>query len=185
MSALTTHLWRAPARALALTAALAIALIGCGGGGGDSTGPDPDPTPQQPGPLPTPDPQAPRPSVEGTYVLEQINGSEPGQLVTIANPDGVVVGLYRFEATTLTLTTVTTFELALRYTDDKTQDGIDDHGKLTQTGPASQGAVPYTFASAVYGDSFTGVVLQDIVAIKYDFDGDGQPETTFGFRRVG
>jgi hypothetical protein len=166
----------APAKVLTL--ALVLALAACGGGSGNPTGPIVEPTPEEPG---TP---APAPSVEGSYVLEQINSSKPGQLVTITNPDGTVVGLYRFEATTLTLTTTTTFQLSLRYTDDEAQDGIDDHGKFTQTGPVTQGALPYTFASAVFGDSFTGVVLEDIVAIKYDFDGDGQAETTFGFRRA-
>ena len=77
-----------------------------------------------------------------------------------------------------------TFVLGLRYTDDKTEDGIDDEGEFKQAGPVSQeGALPLTFSSGVYDDSFTGVVLGDFVAIKYDFDGDGQPDTSFGFRR--
>ena len=165
----------------ALMFALAIGLVGCGGGSG-ATAPDPAPDPAPP----TDEPGAPDPSpaAPGSYLLEQINGSKPGQLVTIANPDGNVVGLYRFEATTLVMDALQTFVLGLRYTDDKTQDGIDDEGEFKQAGPVSQeGALPLTFSSGVYGDSFTGVVLGDFVAIKYDFDGDGQPETSFGFRR--
>jgi hypothetical protein len=168
---------------LALGLALALAL-GCSGGSGDPSGPGPDPEP-----LPHPQPQdpetpAPNPGVQGRYVLEQINNSAPGQLVTIANPDGVVIGLYRFEATILTLDAVQSFELGLRYSDDKTPFALDDAGDFVPAGPVSQGALPLTFRSAVYGDSFTGVVLDGIVAIQYDFDGDGRPETSFGFRRA-
>jgi hypothetical protein len=173
--------WGRAARGIVL--ALGLALAACSGSGGDATAPDPEPPAHQPG---TPDPGTPAPSagVQGSYVLAQINSSEPGQLVTIANPDGTVIGLYRFEATTLTLDALQTFELGLRYTDDKTPSGIDDEGEFQQAGPVSEGALPLTFSSAVYGDSFTGVVLGDIIAIKYDFDGDGEAETTFGFRRT-
>jgi hypothetical protein len=166
----------------ALALALALTLAGCSGGG-DATAPDPEPPVQEPGTPPQgPGTPAPNPGVQGSYVLEQINNSQPGQLVTIANPDGLVIGLYRFEATTLTLDALQIFELGLRYTDDKTQYGID--GEFKQAGPVSEDALPLTFNSAVYGDSFTGVVLEDIVAIKYDFDGDGQPDTSFAFRRA-
>lgn len=165
--------------------ALALALAGCSGSG-DATGPDPEPPMPEPEP-PTQDPGTPAPNagVQGSYVLAQINNSQPGQLVTIANPDGLIIGLYRFEATRLTLDALQTFELELRYADDKTQYGYDDEGEFKQAGPVSQGALPLTFSSAVYGDSFTGVVLEDIVAIKYDFDGDGRPDTSFAFRREG
>jgi hypothetical protein len=123
--------------------------------------------------------------VQGTYVLTQINQSEPGQLVTIANPDGLVIGLYRFEATTMSMDALQTFAFSLSYTDDKSQFSIDDAGEFKQAGPMSQeGALPLTFYSDVFGDQFTGVVLNGIVAIKYDFDGDGQLDTSFGFRRV-
>ncbi len=128
----------------------------------------------------------PQNGVQGSYVLEQINGSQPGQLVTMGNPDGTVIGLYRFEVTTtLTLDALQTFQLELRYTDDKSQFGIDDAGEFKQAGPVSQdGALPLTFYSATYDDQFTGVVLGDIVAMKYDFDGDGELDTSFGFRRA-
>jgi hypothetical protein len=165
----------APARVLGL--ALAAALAGCGGSS-DATAPDLQPPPNDPGA------PAPNGGVQGSYLLEQINGSKPGQLVTISNPDGEVIALYRFEATTLTMDGLQTFALQLRYTDDKTQFGIDDQGEFKQAGPASQeGALRLTFSSLVYDDSFTGVVLGDIVAIKYDFDGDGQMDTSLGFRR--
>jgi hypothetical protein len=158
-------------------AALVLALAGCGGSSG-ATGPNAEPPVNDPG---TP---APDHGVQGSYVLEQINDSKPGQLVTLANPDGKVIALYRFEVTTLTMDALQTFALSLRYTDDKGQYGIDDSGEFKQAGPVSdQGALPLTFNSAAYGDSFTGVVLGEVVAIKYDFDGDGQPDTSFGFRR--
>ena len=118
-------------------------------------------------------------------MLAQINQSQPGQLVTIANPDGLVIGLYRFEATTMSMDALQTFALSLSYTDDKTQFSLDDAGEFKQAGPISQeGALPLTFYSDVYGDQFTGVVLDGMVAIKYDFDGDGQLDTSFGFQRV-
>jgi hypothetical protein len=44
--------------------------------------------------------------------------------------------------------------------------------------------LPLTFSSATYGDKFTGVALNARVTIKYDFDGDGQLDTSFGFRLV-
>lgn len=165
----------AATKALALT--LALALAGCGGGS-DAAAPNPEPPGQAPG-----DPPPVQGGVQGTYVLEQINDSKPGQLVTISNPDGTVIGLYRFEATTLTLDALQTFDLSLRFTDDKSPFQLDDAGDFKPAGPANQGALPFTFHSNTYGDSFTGVVLQDEVAIKYDLDGDGQPETSFGFRR--
>jgi hypothetical protein len=157
--------------------ALALGVAGCGGGS-KATEPDAGPPINDPG---TVDPTL---AIPGSYVLEQINDSKPGQLVTLANPDGKVIALYRFEATTLTLDVFRTFAFSLRYTDDQGQYGIDDQGDFEQAGPVSQqNALPLTFNSAVYGDSFTGVELGGFVAIKYDFDGDGQPDTSFGFRR--
>jgi len=163
---------------IALGWALALGLTACSGKAGNVTGPTTDPGRQEPGPGPDTGPA-------GGYVLERINGSAPGQLVTIANPDGSVIGLYRFDAgSTLELDAKQAFHLTLRYTDDKEQLGIDDSGRYDPAGPVSQdGALPLTFASAFYGDAFTAVVLGDIVALKYDFDGDGQMDTSFGFRR--
>jgi hypothetical protein len=172
---------------LALGLALALAMTACAGNGGDATAPDPDPTPHEPGPGPhDPEPvPGPDAGVQGHYVLTQINNSQPGQLVTIANPDGTVIGLYRFDAaTTLDMDALQTFDLRISYTDDKAQYQLPDEGEFKQAGPESEGALPLTFRSATYGDAFTGVVLQDIVAIKYDLDGDGEPETSFGFQRT-
>jgi hypothetical protein len=173
-----------PAKVLAIL--LALALAGCSGGSHGPTGPD-LPEPPAPGPQPPTQepPPAPQPGVQGTYVLAQINQSQPGQLVTIANPDGLVIGLYRFEATTMSMDALQTFALSLSYTDDKAQFDLDDAGEFKQAGPVSQeGALPLRFYSDVYGDQFTGVVLNGIVAIKYDFDGDGELDTSFGFQRV-
>ena len=42
----------------------------------------------------------------------KINNSQPGQMVTVANPDGTVIGLYRFDAgTQLALDALQTFSL--------------------------------------------------------------------------
>jgi hypothetical protein len=167
--------------------ALGLVLTACSGKGGDTTAPDPDPAPHEPGPAPhDPDPvPGPNAGVQGHYVLAQINNSQPGQLVTIANPDGTVIGLYRFDAaTTLDMDALQTFDLRLRYTDDKAQYELPDEGEFKQAGPVSEGALPLTFTSATYDDAFTGVALQGIVAIKYDFDGDGELETSFGFQRT-
>jgi hypothetical protein len=169
---------------IAFGCALGLALAACSGKGGDATAPE-DPAPHDPAPHdPAPDP-GPGAGVQGGYVLAQINGSEPGKLVTIANPDGTVIGLFRFDAaTTLDMDALQTFDLRFRYTDDKDQYELDDAGEFKQAGPVSEGALPLTFTSATWDDAFTGVVLGDIVAIKYDFDGDGQAETSFGFQRV-
>ena len=160
---------------MAIGVALTLGQAACSGKAGNVTGPENDP-----GPTP-----APGAGIEGGYVLERINGSAPGQLVTIANPDGTVIGLYRFDAASaLELDAQQAFHLKLRYTDDKDQLGIDDSGEFEQAGPAAQdGAVPLTFTSAIYGDAFTAVVLGDFVALKYDVDGDGQMDTSLGFRR--
>jgi len=174
---------------LALACALGLALAACSGKGGDPTGPDTNPPTDDPGPTPgpivdpSPDPQG---GVQGHYTLEQINDSKPGQMVTISNPDGKVIGLYRFDAaTTLDMDALQTFTMQLRYSDDKAEYGLPDEGEFKGAGPASDGALPLTFSSTVYDDSFIGVVLGDIVVIKYDFDGDGQADTSFGFRRAG
>ena len=160
--------------------ALALALTGCSGKGGDAMGPNPEP--------PTNDPELPTPNagdVQGSYVLQQINGSELGQLVTISNPDGTVIGLYRFQPTTLIMDGLQNFTLELRYSDDKTPDGIDDEGNFKQSGPADRdGTLPLTFTSDTYGDRFIGIALGNTVAIEYDFDGDGQLDTSFEFRLV-
>jgi hypothetical protein len=174
---------------LALSCAIGLTLAACSGGSGDATAPDADPPTQHPSPNPgpivdpTPDPQG---GIQGSYVLEQINQSKPGQLVTIANPDGTVIGLYRFDAaaTSLDLDALQTFDLQLSYTDDKDTFELADEGEFKGVGQAPDGSLPLTFTSKIFDDSFTGVALGDIVAFQYDLDGDGQAETKFGFRRT-
>jgi hypothetical protein len=187
----------------ALVCALGLALAACGGGG-DTTAPTPDPIPHpqpgpepapqpapdpQPAPQPAPDPQptpAPQPgNIGGTYQLIQINNSQPGQLVTITNPDGDVAGLYRFDAgTRLSIDAQGQFALTFSYTDDKSALGYDDQGEVLQLGETG-GSIALQFGSDVYGDQFQGIAVDGVVMFTYDFDGDGQPETTFGFQRVG
>jgi hypothetical protein len=180
----------------ALACALGLVLSGCGGGG-DTTaptpGPEPIPTPQpgpepapQPAPQPQPQPQPqPAPAIAGTYALIQINNSQPGQLVTIANPDGIVVGLYRFDAAMqLTVDEQQHFSLTVRYSDDKSQFGYDDEGEITPAGETG-GSIALMFGSATWGDSFSGIYTDGVIAFSYDLDGDGRPDTTFAFQRVG
>ena len=169
----------APAKVLGF--ALALVLAGCSGKSGDTTGPNPEPETNDPG---TPAPN--QGGVAGSYRLEQINNSTPGQLVTLTNPDGQVIGLLRFDpASTLELDPKQAFHLALRYTDDKEALVIDDSGRYDPGGPVSQdGTLPLTFSSAFYGDEFSGAVQGNSVAIEYDFDGDGQLDTSFSFRLV-
>jgi hypothetical protein len=179
-----------------LACALALTLAACSGGG-DTTAPDDGPIVQDPGPGNGPGPQQPGPDqpgpqdpgpntgIAGTYTLVQINNSKPGQLVTIANPDGVVIGLYRFhDATSLTLDPLQTFALDLRYTDDKTEFELEDAGEFKQAGSAG-GSLALTFSSATYGDAFSAIATDGVVVISYDLDGDGQADTTFAFQRVG
>ena len=183
---------RRPERARPLGCALGLVLAGCSGKGGDTTAPDPDPAAARagtgaqhdpdPAPGPTPDPTRGRP---GQLRPEQINNSQPGQLVTIANPDGTVIGLYRFDAA-----------------DDAGHGRASDlrppaplHGRQGAVRAAGRGRVqagrprvggrtPSHVHLGHLDDAFTGVVLGDIVAIKYDFDGDGEAETSFGFQRT-
>jgi hypothetical protein len=182
--------------ALALGYALGISLAACSGGHGEPTGPEPgqpipnpvpipDPAPI-PDPVPTPNPN-PQPSggIQGSYTLERINGNEPGQLVTIADADGTVIGLYRFHASTLDIDALQGFALHLSYTDDKAEYELTDGGEYKPNGPVTNDAMPLMFYSATYGDQFAAVAVEDYVLIHYDFDGDGEPETEFGFRRVG
>ena len=187
----------------ALACALGLALAACGGGG-DTTAPTPDPVPHpmpgpepapQPAPQPAPDPQpapqpdpqpAPQPSsIAGTYQLIQINSSQPGQLVTIAAPDGSVSGLYRFDAATqLTVDAENHFALTFRYTDDKSALGFEDQGQVLPQGETG-GSTALLFGSFYYLDQFQGIAVDGVIMFSYDFDDDGVPETSFGFQRVG
>jgi hypothetical protein len=182
--------------ALALGYALGISLAACSGGNSGPTAPDPgqpipDPAPVPdpapiPNPIPAPDPDPqPNGGIQGSYTLERINQSEPGQLVTIAKGDGTVIGLYRFDASTLDLDALQTFALHLSYTDDKSEFELMDGGEFKGAGPIQNGSMPLMFYSHTYGDQFAAVAVEGFVLIHYDFDGDGEPETEFGFRRVG
>ena len=182
--------------ALTLGYAIGLTLAACSGGRNDITAPDPgtpipdpapvpDPTPM-PGPTPAPEPQPqPQGGIQGSYQLERINQSEPGQLVTLANGDGTVIGLYRFEGATLDIDALQTFTMHISYTDDKAEYLLMDQGEYKGAGPAQNGSLPLTFYSDTYGDMFAAVAVDGFVLIHYDFDGDGEPETEFGFRRVG
>jgi hypothetical protein len=106
-------------------------------------------------------------------------------MVTLSNPGGVVIGIYRFDAASeLTLDALQTFEMTVSYSDEKDQYGVQDAGEFKPAGE-SQGAVVLSFTSAVYGDQFTAAAIGDFIAIKYDLDGDGQLDTVLGFQRVG
>jgi hypothetical protein len=179
-----------------LTAALCTILVACSGGR-DATGPDlpddePGPKPVIPGPGdPGPDPVDPGPTppgdwhAAGTYTLTSINQSTPGQLVTLANPGGIVIGLYRFSAnTTLVIDPMGGWSLSFEYSDDKTTFQMGDEGEFKWHG--IDGGIWLDFSSGVYGDEFDGAAAPDgSAAIDYDFDGDGQAETRFGFQKTG
>jgi hypothetical protein len=183
----------------AVACALGLAVAACGGGS-DTTAPTPDPIPHpapgpepapQPAPQPAPDPQptpdpAPQPSsIVGTYHLIQINNSQPGQLVTITNPDGNVAGLYRFDATTqLVVDADNRFALKFSYTDDKSELGYEDQGQVLALGETG-GSTALQFGSFFYLDQFEGIAVDGVIMISYDFDGDGQAETSFAFQRIG
>lgn len=182
--------------ASALACALGLALVACGGGG-DATAPEQvpptqhppaqQPPPEQP-PAQEPPPEQPppeQPGVVGSYVLVQINNSQPGQMVTLSNPNGNVIGIYRFSGeTTLSLDALQTFALSLRYSDEKGDYELGDHGEFKLAGQ-SENVLAFTFTSADWGDQFSGISTDGTVAIQYDFDGDGQADTMFAFQRVG
>jgi hypothetical protein len=190
-------------RPVSYALACALGLLACGGGGGgDATAPEPapptqeppaqqpppqQPPPQQPPPTQPPPTQPPptQPGVVGSYVLVQINNSQPGQMVTLSNPDGNVIGIYRFDASSvLSLDALQTFELQLDFSDEKGQYGIHDQGEFKLAGQA-ENVLAFTFTSADYNDEFSAIYTDNVVAIKYDTDADGQADTMFAFQRVG
>ena len=95
----------------------------------------------------------------------------------------MVVGLYRFTTSTMDIDPLQTWALELRYTDDKSDLGISDAGDMKWA--TDEQGILLSFDSEVYGDSFTGRAGNGLVAILYDFDGDGAAETTFTFARIG
>jgi hypothetical protein len=170
----------------ALACAFGLALFGCSGGSKGPTGPnDPqDPPVQDPPPAHPPDQQDQ--GIVGTYTLAKINDSDPGKMVTISNPDGNVIGLYRFDqASELTLDALGAFTLNLRYSDDKGEYGLPDEGEFKWVG-GDPNVLSLSFTSTIYDDHFTAIAATNgVVSIQYDFDGDGQLDTVFGFVRVG
>lgn len=178
-----------------LLGALCAASVACSGGSSGPTDPadpvPPDDVPTIPVPLPpvepppTDDPGPPVPTdnvIWGTYMLAQINDSKPGQTVSLANPDGSVIGLYRFEElTTLAMTEDQDWTLVLHYADNGTPLDLEDSGFFKRTGEFLH---ELAFQSHVYGDVFEGRARDGVAVIKYDFDGDGQPDTIFSFVRV-
>jgi hypothetical protein len=185
-----------------LTGALTLVVLACSGSG-DATGPDPiepgpgpvdpGPGPVDPGPGPVdpgPGPVEPGPGptepgiIAGTYVVTAINGSAPGLMVSLANPDGNLIGIYRFQpTTTLVLDPMGGYSLSLEYSDDKGNYILGDDGEYKWTG--AEGGVLLSFESDTWGDAFTGAARNDGGAvIDYDFDGDGRLDTRFEFQQV-
>lgn len=185
-----------PARSAFYALGCVLVLAACGGSDPTAPGPgataqnpppgqsQPPSTPAQPPSSPTPPPVVTADSLAGTYVLTRINDSKPGQMVTLANPDGRVIALYRFDASTqLRLDVPEHFDLDIRFSDDKGQYAFHDTGRYqAATPPASQ--LGLTFTSAVNGEKFTGAADDSSVGIAYDTDGDGSLDTFFFFQRA-
>jgi hypothetical protein len=150
----------------ALADAVCLVLLACSGGK-DSTGPNP--------------PDEEQPSIAGSYVLARINDFQPGQMVTLANPNGHVIGLFRFsESSQLDLTDDESWTLSLRFEDQTRGHLIENEGDFTRGGAAG---AELEFSSDTSEDEFPGTAKGGVAAIKYDTDGDGQPDTIFGFTR--
>jgi hypothetical protein len=150
---------------------LLLTLLACSGGG-DATDPD------------TPPPVDPPPAddISGTYVLAFINnGTPPGQTVTLTNRDGTVIGLYRFDSRSeLQLNADRTWTLSISYEDDGRSQSLEDEGTFDPADPKN-----IVFHSDRFGDQFLGGAVRGVAAIGYDFNGDGQKDTIFGFGRLG
>jgi hypothetical protein len=78
--------------------------------------------------------------VAGSYALGQINNQfTPGQNAALANPDGNLIGLYRFEeSTSLVLEPLQTYTLVLNYRDEKGNYQLTDEGSSSGTWTAGQ-----------------------------------------------
>ena len=158
----------------ALAAAGCLGLLACGGG--DSTGPHPGPGPGGPG--------GGGDSPAGSYTLGAVNNSPPGRTILLSNPGGGAIGLYRFEwNSNLQITDQRTYQLTLRFADEKDAYEYDDEGSVTGTVDEDGGLI-LTFESDTYGDSFAGRYTDGTTTMQYDVDGDGEPDTSFGFARV-
>jgi hypothetical protein len=149
-------------------------------GGGHAPGPGsaylPPPGDDIPGPT------QPADNITGTYVLTRINDSQPGQMVTLANPDGRVIGLYRFqENTILGLTEQQTWTLSIHFADERGDHHIEDRGSFTRHG---EGGIELAFGSESFGDAFHGAADDGFALIQYDMDGDGAADTFLMFGRI-
>jgi hypothetical protein len=179
-----------------VTTALCLTLLACGGGG-DALAPhgpgadNPD-EPGSPGTPGIPDPGTPQipdnpnpaPPVAGGYTLGLINQSTPGQNVMLANPNGGVIGLYRFlEVSSLVLDPLGSYTLTLLYVDDTHSYSLEDKGGWKgNTGPDG---IELSFKSETFGDAFPGLARNGRLEIQYDVDGDENIDTLFGFERTG
>ena len=166
----------------AAAGALLLALAACSGGR-DPTGPDQNPPG---GDAPGGEQQNPPPAgdVSGLYVLANVNDGNPGQTVTLSNPDGRVIGIYRFDSrqSKLTLNPDRTWTLSLAYEDDQHTAVLEDEGTFAADQGQEDG---FDFHSNRYGDDFHVLAKQGVAVIGYDFDGDGQIDTHFAFGRLG
>jgi hypothetical protein len=176
-----------------LACVLGLAVVGCSGHSGGPIGPSQDPQDppvhQPPPPVEHPPPPNQPPGddqgITGVYVLSKINDSDAGQTVTISNPDGNVIGLYRFDpASELEVDALGNYTLRLRYKDEKGEYALPDQGTVKWPG-GNPDILNLTFESNTWGDSFTGMAAIGVISIQYDFDGDGRLDTVFGFTRVG
>ena len=177
-----------------ITGALCIAALACGGGA-DAVGPhapgdqlpgDPgDPgNPGNPGTPQIPDNPNPAPPVAGGYTIGLINSSNPGQNVLLANPNGGAIGLYRFlETSTLVLDPLGGYTLTFEFADDTHSYTIHDQGGWKAGNPGQDGSIDLSFKSDTYDDEFPGLTRNGRLEIQYDFDGDGNIDTLFGFER--
>jgi hypothetical protein len=161
---------------------LLLALAACSGGR-DPTGPDQNPPGGDP---PGGEQQNPPPAgdVSGVYVLANVNDGNPGQTVMLSNPDGRVIGIYRFDSrqSKLTLNPDRTWTLSLAYEDDQHTAVLEDEGTFAADQGQEDG---FDFHSNRYGDDFHVLAKQGVAVIGYDFDGDGQIDTHFAFGRLG
>ncbi len=171
-----------------LMVTLSTVSVACSGGGNSPAEPGPPepPTmpvpPVEPGPGNEPGPPVFTNHIDGTYALRLVNDAGPGQTVTLADSAGNVIGLYRFLAnTTLGVSVDQHWSLSLHYEDNGAARRLEDEGKFKRYGEDARDLV---FESAIYGDQFYGVAIDGMAVIQYDFDGDGEAETVFGFDRI-
>ena len=76
------------------------------------------------------------------------------------------------------------FTITFSYTDDKSELGYEDQGQILEVGETG-GSTALLFGSVVYHDQFQGIAVDGVIMFSYDFDGDGNTDTSFGFQRIG